>query len=153
VRTWGLMSASPSLVPSSPIAVDKLSDEILADEAGELLRQQALWNPSAKRLELLKKEIVRRCENVPADQPAAIEGRSYRVNLPPRENQKKITSIAKVYKTLGMKAFLAACSISLSALEESLKFVGKGHLFATLWTEARTGPRSVTAVAKLPPAA
>jgi hypothetical protein len=97
-------------------------------------------------MDLLKTEVLRRCASVPAEEPAAIEGFQYHLDIAPRENQKTLVSTAKIHKALGLKAFLAVCKLTLKGLEEGLKLVGKEDQMAKFYTEARTGPRTVTAV-------
>ena len=125
----------------------------LADELGELDRQEALWKIKVPRLKALKDEIIRRCGQIPPDQACTVEGAHYVLNVSPRENQRKPTNIPKLFKAVGATRFIDSVSVSLKAVEAMLRSAGKIDMLERFTCQDRTGPRTVTAVLKQTPAA
>lgn len=128
-------------------------DPAMLDEFGELKRQEAAFAKSKSRLEILRKNIAG-CvpPNHPADQPVTFSGRLYDVNVSTQQNQRRVKSYPRLFKLLGWKRFssvLAKLSGWVTALEAEL---GEEQA-AAHFTEERTGPRTITAVAKASPAA
>lgn len=116
------------------------------DEYGELKRQEALFKPASDRLKQLREEINGWYANEPADKPVTVHGRLYILTLTPRENERSIVSMAKLFTAAGRTTFLRLCRFPLTAFDQ-LK------LPAELVTTARTGPRTISAVPKSPMAA
>jgi hypothetical protein len=118
----------------------------VADEFGELERRIQEFKPVRDRHEALKKQIQTWFEQEPADQPASVEGKLYLVQASARANQRKVKSIASLFRRLGKALFLEVATVPFTAIdrvlpaEEHEKFV----------SEERTGSRTIKAVLRAP---
>lgn len=115
----------------------------LADEYGALAAEIAPHKAKIKRLEEIGKAL--RAHFVVADldpeESAEIAGDRYAVTVGPRGYETKILSIEKVFSKLGKSKFLAACSLTLKALESALSPAD----VLTLTERTRTGYRPLDA--------
>lgn len=138
-------SPKPQLVPSSK----EPTRESVIDEFGELDRQVKAFSPTAKRHELLRKQILAWYPDLPGDQAQPLSGVLYDARITERDNESHILSMPKLCKLLGREKFFAICKITIKALEEAL-----GETAAALHlVKRRTGARHVVAVPKASPAA
>ena len=120
----------------------------MIDEYGELDRQVRQFQPVADRHESLKKLLKLKLDGLaPPGESFVRAGYVYELQVSAAANERKIGSMAAVYKAFrklgGLKAFLEACSIGITVLEERL---GKAAA-AGLLVEERTGSRRLKAVA------
>ena len=122
--------------------------EELIDEYGELDRQVSQFRPVADRYETCKKLLKGQLDGqAPAHESFVRTGFGYELQVSARASERKIGSMASVYKAFrklgGLKAFLEVCSIAIGVLEEKL---GKSGA-AGLLVEERTGSRRLKPVA------
>lgn len=116
----------------------------IIDEFGELDRKVQEFAPTAKRHEALKSQIKTWFENHPADQELTEEGKLYTLQVGARAKERRIASLAKVFKALGANKFLGICSVGLKALEDALgKDKAAGYI-----VEDQSGSRRLKVVAK-----
>ncbi len=116
------------------------------DLATEIKRLKAQLKPKTERFDKLDQQIQSWFEKHPAEESTTVEGKRYLVKVSPRENRTEILGIAKVYRALGVKAFLAACKISLKAIAKATDEA----TFARLVKTERIGPRNLDPIAKAP---
>jgi hypothetical protein len=109
----------------------------LIDEYGDIERLRREFAPTEKRYEQLREEIKSWFEASPADKEFIEKGARYQLTVSMRANA-RIVDIAAVYKKLGLKKFLRACSVTLKALAE---FLTEPEIDA-LASSGRTGARS-----------
>jgi len=117
----------------------------LIDRYGELSRQIDLVKPAIAEHKMLGSVIQGMFADVPADQPRTAQGRLYTLQISAREMQTSLLNIRSVYKALGVQKFLEKCSITLKAVKDT---VGEEQ-YQKLVTTARTGPRTIKAVANV----
>lgn len=119
--------------------VEELVDQLGPIEAALNAPYALIVKDNQRRAEALRKLITEQVAGVPAA-TITLQGKQYTAVLGPRENQTKIVSMAKVWKAVGSKAFLAACSFTLKALEQLISDpIERAKLLKT----DRTGSRSV----------
>lgn len=111
------------------------------DEYGELKRQEQIYDPIAKRLAQLREEFNTLTAGEPEDQPVTLQGNLYILQLTPKQNQREIVSMAKLFTAIGRTPFLRLCRFPISAIDD-LKVP------AGLVKTERTGSRQITAVAR-----
>lgn len=125
------------------------SRESILDEYGELSRQVAAFDPIKKRHEKLRTQILTWYPDLPDEESKALSGDLYDVTITPRETQRRIINMSRVYRGLGRDKFFKVCKVTIEALEEAFGKIGAAaHLVSQ-----QTGPRHVVAVAKASPAA
>jgi hypothetical protein len=112
----------------------------IIDEFGQL-NARIDWM-SVRRHELLAKQIRSWYADAEPGSGFTLEGTEYRVVLGPRNMQRRITSMSKVFTRLGRSTFLKHCSIALGILENLLSGTDVDEL--TVWEQ--TGPRKLEAV-------
>jgi len=117
----------------------------LIDRYGELSRQIELVKPAIAEHKMLGSVIQGMFADSPADQPRTAQGRLYTLQVSARELQTSFHNIRSVYKALGVQKFLEKCSITLKAVKDT---VG-AEQYLKLVTTARTGPRTIKAVANI----
>ena len=118
----------------------------LIDRYGELSRQIELLKPAIAEHKMLGQVIQGMFVDSPADQPRTLSGRLYTLQVSARELQTSIVNIRSVYKALGVQQFLEKCSITLKAVKDSVS----EERYLKLVQTARTGPRTLKAVAHMP---
>lgn len=114
----------------------------LIDELGAIQDRLAPYEADFKRREALKRTV----RSWPEDDKksggvsVAYASKRYVVTLGAAENQRRIRSLADVFKAVGKTKFIGACSLTLKALGELLGDVkAADHVI-----EERTGPRPLT---------
>ena len=92
----------------------------VVDEIGALSAKLAPFAADVKRLEQLRKAARGWPEADKSKPEAAVaySGKKFVLTLGPRENERKIRSLAAVFKEVGKTKFVAACSLTLKALTE-----------------------------------
>jgi len=142
---------------SAPLEVIKGASNPSSDDIdlyGDLDLRVQLFAPVLEEHELLKKKIEAAVSTRPGDVPSQVEGRRYQLQLSARRNERKITSIKKVFnllkKRIGVDGFLAGITIPLGELID--KHTTKDEQ-KTLLVESRTGARTIKVVPKRPPEA
>jgi hypothetical protein len=112
----------------------------IIDELGKLDADLAASGIAAKlkRVEYLRKTVRAWAENEPAEKPCLFDGDKYAVTLTPREKKRSITSLTVVSKAMGIKTFLAKCTLTLTAVEEFFGAEADKYI-----TEAQSGTRTV----------
>lgn len=138
-------------LPQAPEALPpvKLTNAQLADQIGELERRAKIWKPSTERLKDLKEELASRGKT--PEESEFFEGEQYRVELKPAEQVTTLPAPSTMHRICRAvhTDFYALVTVTQKALKEH----PAGERILALATRARTGSRSVTAVAKNPPAA
>lgn len=118
----------------------------LIDEYGQLDQQIQAYTPILDRHKALAATIRGWFADADPEASPSAQGSQYVVILTPASMQRQIADLWKVYKAFGsVRAFLAACTVTLKALEEHL---GKERASA-LVAESRTGPRRMKVVPRL----
>ena len=110
----------------------------VVDEYGDLTVKLRPFKADQARLADLAKTIRGWYAAEDATEAFTAEGDHYQALLGPKSNETKIEDIEAVYDALGHDAFLAACSITLGALEKA------GANVAALTVKEQTGSRSLT---------
>lgn len=118
----------------------------IVDEYGELERQLGQYAHIAKRANELRKKIESWFANEEPDKTYLVDGKLYRAIVGQRATRRVISNMKKLFDTLGVKSFLENCTFSLTSLDR-MQIDTAGIL-----SEDRTGPRTVAAVLKAPPA-
>lgn len=132
------------------IADAKPSDcTAVLDEFGELDRRVQAFKPAASRHKLLRETILAWYPDLPGDQAASLSGQLYDVRITECDNETHVLSMPKLFKAMGRVDFLAACKVTIKAMQARL-----GEAATALHLEKRrTGPRHVVAVPKASPVA
>jgi hypothetical protein len=86
--------------------------------------------------------------DLPAEETALADGENYEIQVGERTIEKTWKSMYAVYRALGLKPFLAVCTVTFKALSNA---IGNTRAEA-LQMEERTGERRLTAIRKLQPA-
>jgi hypothetical protein len=118
----------------------------LVDKLGPIeeeldIPEVALWKVREKAASELRKEITALAGG-DANLPLTLEGKGYTAVLGPRENERTLASMRKLFTKLGKMTFLAACGFTLTAFDALTKSWTAEQKAAFLKTE-RTGSRSV----------
>jgi hypothetical protein len=92
----------------------------LADEYGDLAEKIAPHKANIKRLEEVGKALRAHVADLDPEESAEVAGERHSVTIGPRGYESKIISLEKVFSKLGKSKFLAACSLTLKALETAL---------------------------------
>jgi hypothetical protein len=114
----------------------------LADKAGAAFIEAERAKPAVKAWDEARKQIQVLYDSSPADQPFTLKGDKYEIQIGPRENERKITSMAKLFKAVTQKVFLDHCSFPMKIIDALLP----GDKQKDLVLQARTGTRPVKAV-------
>jgi len=114
----------------------------LADRFGALDVQVQRFKPTAKLQETLRKEIQALYDASPPEQDFVLKGDLFEIQIGPRENERKITSMAKLLKAITQKVFLDHCGFPMKIIDALLPGDKQKDLVAT----ARTGTRAVKAI-------
>jgi hypothetical protein len=116
---------------------------LIVDELGTLDAELDAMRPKAARAKMLREQVQGWCKDLPAEEGSLFEGATHVVLVSAKENRRAIVSMSAVYKALGLKKFLAACSFTLDALEKSL-----GPQSSDFVQTERTGPRKLDIMAR-----
>lgn len=145
------MSAKPSNpAPAAPAQVKLTAEQrALVDEFGELDRKYRLAKPDLDRYEKLKHVIKPWFSELPGDQAATAEGNLYTLQVTACEVE-RTPDKRKIYRLVGPKLFLEIADVTQKAVKAALESLNKASEFAKLYSEARTGSRTLAAVAKAP---
>jgi hypothetical protein len=115
----------------------------LADRFGDLDAQVQRFKPTAKAHEGLRKEIQALYDAEPSGNDFKLLGAKYEVQIGPRDNERKVSSMAKLFKALTQAVFLLHCSVPMKIIDALLPGDKQKDLVVT----ARSGSRPVKAVA------
>jgi hypothetical protein len=114
------------------------------DRFGYLDARYDAFQPLIKERDTLRKLILARHENDPADLPKRLVGDSYYVDLTARESQRKITSKPKAFavlkKAMGITALVEALSYTLALIDKHLPEEAQKSFTET----SQTGPRGIS---------
>ena len=113
----------------------------IVDELGALEAEMAPHAPKLARIEALRKSLRAKYDDADPDKAFTAHGETFYSILGPRNLERKIADITKVYRALGRAVFLQRCSFSLRHLEEL--GVGLEYVVAR-----RTGPRTLQTLRK-----
>jgi hypothetical protein len=147
-------SAKAAVIEEEPVsgALSPAEFRALVDNYGEVDQRLELIESDRKILLAQKKKLseplLAAYAELPADETAIAEGERYRVTIGAKENRRRITDLGKIFKIFGRDRFLELCDIALKKLEEGLAELKKSHLLPTLVVQERTGPRTLSAIAK-----
>jgi hypothetical protein len=118
----------------------ELIDELGALEA-ELAPVLAVIKPKTERVKWLKDQIS---EQTPAGQQA-VQGLVYGASVNEAANERTITSMPRLFRTIGQGEFLSRCGFPLGEFD---KLVKSGQITASekavLLKEENTGSRKIT---------
>ncbi len=115
----------------------------LADRFGAVDAEVQRFKPTAKAHEACRHEIQALYETAAAGDGFKLLGQKYEVQIGPRDNERKVSSMAKLMKALTQAVFLLHCSFPMKIIDALLPGEKQKDLVAT----ARTGSRPVKAVA------
>jgi hypothetical protein len=115
----------------------------LADKFGALDAEVQRFKPTAKAHEACRHEIQALYDDAAAGDGFKILGAKYEVQIGPRDNERKVTSMAKLFKALSQAVFLLHCTIPMKIIDALLPGEKQKDVVLT----ARTGSRPVKAVA------
>jgi hypothetical protein len=115
------------------------AEQELVDEYGELSRRIDEFRPVVARQKKLKDTIAGWFAGQPED-THEVEGKLYRVQVGPCALERKIVSMRRLYRLLGVTKFLEWCTFPLAALD---KLVTDQDDIVEI---SQTGPRSVKSV-------
>jgi hypothetical protein len=121
----------------------------LIDELGRLEADLEKITPKLERAKVLRGEIGRWCDQMPADQEYVVDGDRYAAAVSRRDNQRKIVSLGKIFRVVGQAEFLKVCSLTLKALDSLIPRNKQGRFVL----EERTGKRTVKLVRRFKAAA
>jgi hypothetical protein len=140
------MKASPAL----QLVIPQPSKESILDGYGELDRLVQAFEPTRKRREARRAEILAWYPDSalhPA-QDLTLSGIKYDVTITPRDNESQVADMNRLYKTLKRERFLSVVKTTVKALTACMgEAAAQLHL-----VKVRTGPRHLIAVPKAAPA-
>jgi hypothetical protein len=114
----------------------------LADAFGALDAEVQRFKPTAKLHEASRKQIQTLYDPSLAEGAFTLKGRKYEVQIGPRENERKIPSMRKLFRAIKETVFLEHCSFPMKIIDALLP----GDKQADLVVTARTGTRPVKAI-------
>jgi hypothetical protein len=118
----------------------------LADKAGAAFIEAERCKPAIKAWEVLRKEVQAIYDASPEAETFTLKGTKYEIQVGPRENERKITSMAKLLKAITQAVFLDHCSFPMKIIDALLP----GDKQKSLVVTARTGTRPVKAIPVAP---
>jgi len=119
--------------------LEELARAAVIDEAGRLELKLAPFKADLKRLETLRKAIRGWYDTEAAGRSFSPHGDDYVATVGPCGFQAVIHDMRSIFETVGTDEFLAACQLSLGALEG----FGKPGLAEAVTAQEQTGPRSL----------
>jgi len=124
-------------------AVESLTRAQIADEFGDLDAAVQRFKPTAERHKKLREVINQWHAGLDAEETIVHEGARWEIQVGARSNERSWVSMAKLYKAFGgLKAFLAACQVTIKA---AIEVIGQNKVDELL-VEERTGCRRLKAV-------
>jgi hypothetical protein len=130
--------------PVKPKPLTKAQREELIDEYGRLQARVDAHKPFAERREVVRAQILAGYESAPPLQRYIEEGTGFTLTVSGCAMARKITSMAKLLKLVGVRLFLKFCTFPLAAIDQMV-IPAEHHLFLT---SGATGPRTLTVAAK-----
>ena len=140
------MSKAQASVPAPAVALIPSREQII-DNFGELDRQIKQFAPTLKKYEELKVIIKSWYVTHPDEQPAFGDGHLYTLMVSPCEME-ATPDKRVIWKTLGAKLAVAICTVTQKAAKQALESLGKSDQFEQCFTQARTGSRKLSVVAR-----
>jgi hypothetical protein len=125
-------------------ATTRAQRRAIIDEFGGLQHEVEAFKPTRERYEALSKEIRGWYEKESGEQPYLEEGARYVLQVSAATNERTITSMPKLFRILGIDAFLRFCRFPLAVVDVEVPAPRHKDFIA----EAMTGPRKLKAVAK-----
>lgn len=119
----------------------RLVDALGRIEAELNTAQVAMWKAKEKAASELRKQITALAGGDP-NVDLSVMGNTYEAVLGPRENERELAPMPKLFRKLGQATFLKACGFTLTAFDALSKQWPDKEKDA-LVTTARTGSRSV----------
>lgn len=116
----------------------------IVDEYGALRRKITEFKPAADRATVLAGIIQSWFADLHPAEGSIAEGYRYQVQVSPREKQRSILDMAKLYRLFGVKRFLELVRIPLEVLDKELPAADHPKYVIA----ARTGKRKLTPVLK-----
>lgn len=111
----------------------------LVDELGPLLEQLDEAAPAQKRADAIKKELRGLFDGADAAKSSTIPGKVYTAIISCRRMENTV-NVLKLFKQIGVQAFLKICIVTVKALEETLPLAKREGLVHT----DQSGSRTVT---------
>jgi hypothetical protein len=127
-----------------PAKYRQIVDELGAVEA-KLTECAAEAKPFADREKELRAQVLAWCAELPADKEIGIEGERWALAISARRMERKIVSMAKLFKRLGPAIFFRVCRVALKDVDEHLAPARQKGLIS----EDQTGPRVITSSPRL----
>ncbi len=127
----------------------KLTDRdisALVDELGPIDARLKAVAGDVKRADEIKKALRAQLDKAPAEAARSFSGLKYTAQVSERRMEKTV-NVLKLWKQIGVKAFLKIATVTVKALEETLPLDKRSGLV----DEARTGSRVVTTALKSAP--
>jgi hypothetical protein len=119
--------------------------QAIIDEFGELQQQVDAFKPKKDRHAELREQIALWYEKERPTQPFLEEGLKFTLQVSECSNERTISSMPKLFKFLGIEAFLRLCKFPLGAVDVAIPRVRHGEFL----DEAPTGPRKIKAVPRV----
>jgi hypothetical protein len=115
------------------------------EELGEVERKLEPYDKLAKRRKELRGQVSKWAEQLSPEASKTLDGVRYAVAIGPQRLERRIKSMARTAKLLGMKLFYSLCSLPLKALEDHLS----ENQLRALVAEERTGHREIVTMPRL----
>jgi hypothetical protein len=114
----------------------------LADKAGAAFIEAERAKPAIKAWDDMRKQVQALYDASPEAANFTLKGDKYEIQIGPRENERKIPSMRKLFKAIKEAVFLEHCSFPMKIVDALLP----GEKQAGLVVTARTGSRPVKAI-------
>jgi hypothetical protein len=118
----------------------------IIDEFGQLQQDVDAFKPKKDRHAELRDQIASWYEKEPARQPFVEHGLRFTLQVSECANERTVSSMSKLFKFLGVEAFLKLCKLPLGAVDAAVPKIRHKEFL----TEEPTGPRKIKAVPKFP---
>jgi len=130
--------------PVKVVSIDLAKRTQKVAEYHELKRLEAVFAPHGERLTQLREEIQTWYPEKADDEPVNETYGDYILQLGPRQNEREIVSMSKLFNQLGKTTFLKLCRFPLTVIDQ-IKI--DPQILKVLVIKLRTGARRVTTVA------
>ena len=119
-------------------------DPATIDEYGAVSRAIAEFKPQLDRAKALKAHILGWYHDLPPEETFVSHGNQYTLQVSARSWEREITSMWRLYRTLGMKRFFACVRAKLGEIDKHVPEAEQGQFLR----KERTGMRDIVAVPK-----
>ncbi len=117
----------------------------VVDEFGLVSDELAEMAKLKKRQEQIRKQILGWYEGAPEGESFVVQGNGYCVEVSPRQEQRKIRSMAKVFRHFKERLFLRLCTVPLKVIDDHIPASERDEYLVT----ERSGPRKVVSTRRV----